>query len=163
MSVVLHSVSKEKKILSTTLAILISAAASWIFGGEMGEDKEEKKKMYCWDFSLCHMLILNVPTHRYPPHTAPLSLWEHLPTDHTHQEAIKANLVITATHSQITTALSSTLPHFPPSTRYTCSSALFPPRVSKTHQYVTLLHGRILPWWMFPGCAHAGCHSLSQP
>lgn len=81
----------------------------------MGEGKEEKKKkMCCWDFSLCHMLILNLPTHRHPPHTAPLSLWEHLPTDHTHQEAIKANLVITATHAQITSALSSTLPHFPP-------------------------------------------------
>lgn len=63
---------KKKKILSTTLAVVISAAASWIFGGEVGEGKEEKKKMCCWDLSFCHMLILNVPTHRYPHHHAPI-------------------------------------------------------------------------------------------
>lgn len=89
MSVSLHSVSKEKKIRSTTLAIFISAAASWIFGGEVGEGKEEKKKkMCCWDSSFCHMIILNLSTQRYlhtyhtPIMMGTSSHWSHPPRSH---------------------------------------------------------------------------------
>ena len=69
----------------------------------------------------------------YPPtdtpiHTTILSLWEHLPTDHTHQETIKTNVVITTTHSQITTSLSSTLPRSHPP-----QEILFPPGMHKMH------------------------------
>lgn len=87
------------------MAILISTTTLWIFGvgGEVGGDKGERRdqnsKMLSFlFFFLCHMLTLNLPPADTPIHTTPLSLWEHLPTDHTHQEAIKINVVITNNH-----------------------------------------------------------------
>lgn len=79
---------------------------------------ERRNKICCWDFfSVICLPSTYTPTdNSTTTYTTPLALWEHLPTAHTHQEAVKVNLDITTTHSQITTAISSTLPYFPLST-----------------------------------------------
>lgn len=65
-----YTLFQKKTFLSTTLAILISTAAPWIFG--VGGEMEEVKKRGGINhlagifFFFCHMFTLNLPTHRHP-------------------------------------------------------------------------------------------------
>ena len=101
------------------MAILISTTL-WIFGvgGEVGRDKGERRDQISKMLRIFFFYVICLPS-IYPPtdtpiHTTPLSLWEHLPTDHTHQEAIKTNVVITNNYFSKF--------YFTPSTSSTCNT-----------------------------------------